>query len=258
MNSELFIDVFKHIKKHTRCNKDDPILLLLDNHTCHTTLQTIIFSRDNAIVLLSFPPHCSHHLQPLDIAIFGPKLENYFDIPKMASLAYRKAFTESNIKSAFEKPGVWPLNRLIFSDADFEAAYVTDRELIIDPGESAESLELKPNAHIEVPSTSNSTPLTPEQLRPFQKAVPRKNKSKRERGKSRIYTDSPEKNRLEEMVARKGMSLYHKENIKTVKKNNKTIIQQKCKASDSYSPKRIRSADKVCPVHKSLGSESDL
>ena len=71
-----------------------------------------------------------------------------------------------------------------------------------------------------MPSTSNSTPLTPEQLRPFQKAGPRKNKLKRERGKSRIYTDSPEKNRLEEMVARKGMSLYHEENIKTVKKNN--------------------------------------
>ncbi|XP_049310318.1 uncharacterized protein LOC125778074 [Bactrocera dorsalis] len=67
MMSELFIDVLKHIQNNTKCSKEGPILLLLDNHSSHCSVDCINYSRDNGIHLLSFPPHTSHRLQPLNV-----------------------------------------------------------------------------------------------------------------------------------------------------------------------------------------------
>lgn len=72
MVSELFIHVFEHICALTCCSSEHPILLLLDNHVSHTSLEAIIYVKENGIVILSFPPHCSHRLQPLDVGVFGP------------------------------------------------------------------------------------------------------------------------------------------------------------------------------------------
>nr|CAI5869015.1 unnamed protein product [Callosobruchus analis] len=38
----------------------------------HTAVKSIHFCKKNGIVLLTFPPHCTHKLQPMDRAIFGP------------------------------------------------------------------------------------------------------------------------------------------------------------------------------------------
>jgi len=48
------------------------VLVLLDNHESHLYLPVIDFCKDNGIVLLSFSPHCSHKLQPLDRSVYGP------------------------------------------------------------------------------------------------------------------------------------------------------------------------------------------
>lgn len=58
-------------QRSTICSKNIHILLLIDNHSSHTSLEAIEYSRENRIVLLSFPPHCSHRLQPLDVGVFG-------------------------------------------------------------------------------------------------------------------------------------------------------------------------------------------
>lgn len=41
MTAELFPEVLKHIKQHTNCSKDDPILLLFDNHDSHCSIEAI-------------------------------------------------------------------------------------------------------------------------------------------------------------------------------------------------------------------------
>jgi hypothetical protein len=73
------------------------------------------------------PPHSSHVLQPLDLAIYGPfklalrdeayayELETGQPVDKDAALlvigrAYEKAFTPSNILEAFRRAGIWPLD----------------------------------------------------------------------------------------------------------------------------------------------------
>lgn len=75
------------------------------------------------IVPFSLPPHTSHVLQPLDIAVFSPIQNAYGNevnkiptaitknqFPNIFCIAKNKAYTVSNIKSDFHKTGIWPLD----------------------------------------------------------------------------------------------------------------------------------------------------
>lgn len=72
MTGLLFLEVFKHIKKHTCCSKDKKIILTMYNHESHCTLDAVMYAKDNGMVLVTLPPHCSHRLQPLDVGVLGP------------------------------------------------------------------------------------------------------------------------------------------------------------------------------------------
>lgn len=260
MNSELFLDVLAHIKKHTQCSKMSPLLLLLDNHVSHTSLAAIVYAKENGIILLSFPPHCTHRMQPLDVGVYGPfkaklkvafndfmlsnpgKTITVYDIPKLTNIAFTNSFTIKNIVSAFKTTGIYPVNQLIFSHDDFDSSYATDRPepaalevpaLPIVPAipevpTSTEEISNNlANNLITLSASSQSGPIvssstmhislmpencastsavshknsivSPEVIRPFPKATARKKTTNRQRGKSRIYTDSPERARIEEM-----------------------------------------------------------
>lgn len=143
MTSELFLMVMHHLKEHSQCSKVNPILLMIDNHASHTSISIIDYARENEIVLLSFPPHCTHRMQPLDVAVYGSfksacviaekdflathkRPITIHDISVIANTAYVKSFTSKNILSAFSKTGIWPINSQIFNDEDFDASFVTD------------------------------------------------------------------------------------------------------------------------------------
>ena len=72
MASDNFLVFFKHFTDQVKPTNDKIVLLLLDNHNSHISIEAIAFARANGIVLLSFPPRCSHKLQPLDRSVFGP------------------------------------------------------------------------------------------------------------------------------------------------------------------------------------------
>nr|CAH0108297.1 unnamed protein product [Daphnia galeata] len=38
----------------------------------HLDYQAVTFAKEHGIILLTFPPHCSHALQPCDVNVFGP------------------------------------------------------------------------------------------------------------------------------------------------------------------------------------------
>jgi hypothetical protein len=67
MNSDLFPERLQHFARHVRPTKDNPVLLILDNHVSHCTLAAVVFCRENHITLLSLIPQASHKLQPLDV-----------------------------------------------------------------------------------------------------------------------------------------------------------------------------------------------
>lgn len=218
MVAELFIDVLKHILKHTQCTLTNPILLLMDNHCSHISIEAISYAKEHGIVVLSFPPHCSHRLQPLDVSVYNPfkgclktamnnhmlshpgKPISIYELPAICKIAFNQAFSMNNIQSGFAKAGIWPLNELIFSEDDYAAAYATDRPVqdacaLEDPAEN-----VGPKDIVVV----DQQVLTPEMVRPFPKAQPRKNTfTNRTKVKSTVYTDTPVKRLMEEKQAQK-------------------------------------------------------
>ncbi|GBM51366.1 hypothetical protein AVEN_110816-1 [Araneus ventricosus] len=226
MTKELFPTVLQHIKEHTRSDIDNPILLLIDNHKSHISIEAITYAKENGIVLLSFPPHCSHRLQPLDVAVYGAfkgackvsfndwllnhpgKTVSIYNIPSLAAKAYYKSFTPTNILSGLKKTGIFPLNRLAFGEDDFFCSYITDHEY---PGCNTTETEdctvinedLQENELQDEDHTEPLQPTTPESVRPYPKAVFKKKKNLRKKAKSTVYTSTPEKRRIEDMEKNK-------------------------------------------------------
>ena len=102
-------------------------LVYFDGHTTHVTLEIIQYACHNKILIVCLPPHSSHVLQPLNLAIYGPfklalrdeaytyEMEMGQPVDKDAALlvigrAYKKAFSKGNILSAFRRAGIWPLD----------------------------------------------------------------------------------------------------------------------------------------------------
>ena len=77
MNSELLSVVLRRFIKFMNVSITDTAVLFLDNHVIHLSLETIELARENVLHLVTFPPHCNHKLQPLDVFAFGPFKRNY-------------------------------------------------------------------------------------------------------------------------------------------------------------------------------------
>ena len=72
MNTVLFVDYLENFAKNVRPSVNSSVLLVLDNHSSHVSLNAIEFARSNFIHKLSLPPHGSHKIQPLDVVFCGP------------------------------------------------------------------------------------------------------------------------------------------------------------------------------------------
>jgi len=71
INKVFFVEWPKDFAKYARPTEDDPVLLTVDSHMTHCSLEAVTFCRQNYITLLSLLPHPSHNLQPLDRGFFG-------------------------------------------------------------------------------------------------------------------------------------------------------------------------------------------
>lgn len=226
MTEESFVQFLKHFIKCTKPTNNDPVLLLLDNHVSHLSIEGLDLCKGNGVVLLSFPPHCSHRLQPLDISVYGPfkkmcrkgvdnwlksnpgKTLTIYDLPNIIKDSFLISFTPANIGSGFSSPGIFPYKPDIFQETDFASSFVTDRPLT--PVQSVSDDSQVPPSLINqcdnpVPGPSglqacfvNNT-FSPEDVRPFPKAGMRKvTKRGRKKRRCAILTDTPEKTALEE------------------------------------------------------------
>ncbi|KAB0790058.1 hypothetical protein PPYR_15621, partial [Photinus pyralis] len=159
----------EHFVFHVRPSRENPVLLLLDNHESHLAIKTINFAKENNVIMLSFPPHCSHRLQPLDRSVYGPfkkylsnsqaawlrnnpgKSMTIYDIPSLVRDALPQALTPINIMKGFKVSGIEPYNRDIFTDDEFLPAGVTDQPL-----PNAESSATSPVLQLSGSSNANS------------------------------------------------------------------------------------------------------
>ena len=146
MQSDIFFKWFKWFVRSVQPSKDEPVLLLLYGHTTHTkNVDVINFARKNHVVILCFPPHCTHRLQPLDISFmrslsihYATEVKNWMrsnagqvvkprQIPTLLGRAFEKAATPETAKNGFIKTGIWPFSRNVFTEDDFMPAEVTKR-----------------------------------------------------------------------------------------------------------------------------------
>ena len=95
--------------------KDKPMLILLDSYQPHLDINFLDLAKENG-VMMSFPPHTSLKVQPLDTSVYGPskkfvnsaceaqirsnrgKTMTVYDIPFIASQSLPNALTTQTVK----------------------------------------------------------------------------------------------------------------------------------------------------------------
>jgi hypothetical protein len=140
INTEIYLSWLKHFVQYSGAKPENKVLLVLDNHQSHISIQAWEYCRANGIVVVSLPPHCSHKCQPLDISVFGPLKTAYYkrcndwmksnpgkritqyEVASLFSDAYCSTASVAKCVSGFKSAGIHPLNTSIFTDEDFEAA----------------------------------------------------------------------------------------------------------------------------------------
>lgn len=133
INEEIFCEWLNHFRDSVPggVSPERKHLLLVDGHSSHISYDVVNKATSYGIDIVVLPPHTSHKLQPLDIAIFksfkshfssmkerfinaNPAWSNgRFDksyLAELASNALREALSVSNIQAGFRKTGIYPLN----------------------------------------------------------------------------------------------------------------------------------------------------
>lgn len=117
-------------------------VLLLDGHKSHYTQELLHYAQSNNILILGYPPHCTHALQGLDVVCFAQMKEiwkeelNIFeenhnrsvseaDFIGVFGTAFIRAFTPETITAAFEATGVHPFNESAISDIQMRPSLPT-------------------------------------------------------------------------------------------------------------------------------------
>ena len=105
-----------------------PVLLVLDGHGSHITIDVIEHARANEIHMLCLPSHTSHILQPLDVGVFK-SFKSFFSkvfrqhmaknpgcvitediLASVVGDAFVQSHTPLNILGGFKKAGIYPFN----------------------------------------------------------------------------------------------------------------------------------------------------
>ena len=118
----MFIPTTAHLKR--------PLLLIMDGHNAHINLKVIRLMKENEIVCLILPPHCTHGLQPIDVVLFnnvkidwssivrnhfkdGNKTIRNTDIPRLMKKLFieKQSFSTTRIVSSFSRAGEFDKNQ---------------------------------------------------------------------------------------------------------------------------------------------------
>jgi hypothetical protein len=117
-------------------------VLLMDGHSFHHTLELLEYAWANNIIILGYPPHCTHALQGLDIICFVKmKREfceeiNWFEDLQKSSItkadfasvfgrAFLHAFLDDTVKAVFAATGVHLFNPDAISEKQLKPSLPT-------------------------------------------------------------------------------------------------------------------------------------
>lgn len=90
MQRDEFLKCMHHFITYSHAEKGTYTILLLDNHISHLSVEAIDLAIDHEISMLTFPPHCSHRMQPLDVSIFGPVKNVLYGMQRLDEIKHWK------------------------------------------------------------------------------------------------------------------------------------------------------------------------
>lgn len=146
MNGEIFLKWLKHFTEHVKPSPENKVLLILDGHGSHKTLEVLEYTKQHGIILFCLPAHCTHKLQPLDVGFYNPlqtyyngelkkwlrnnpgRVITHFQVAKLFNKAYLQSATTSNAVNSFRKCGIYPFNPDVFEEWEFAPSLTTDKE----------------------------------------------------------------------------------------------------------------------------------
>lgn len=282
MTTDLFLQVMKHFVFHTNSSLENRTLLIFDNHETHLMPETINFAKENGVVIVTIPPHCSNKLQPLDKTVYKPLKNAYnramdswmfshpgttvsiYEVAEIFNEAFVQAMTPKNIIEGFKSCGIFPFKRDIFSKDDFLTSFVSDRPqpppptpptpMIVDISSSSNfsstpnansSIEIGPSSLPEEPVTASASVsdfVSAMDVLEVPKAGPRKNKSDKRKKTSCIATSTPEVEKINQKAAEK-----------------EAKVAKKLFAKDNSKKKAKKGKNKKkAPMHESDSSDLDV
>jgi phenylpropionate dioxygenase-like ring-hydroxylating dioxygenase large terminal subunit len=98
--------------------------------TPHCILDSILYAKENAITLVTFPPSCSHRLQPLGVGVMRPfkgklhvsqhdwmnantgKVISVLNLASLKYAVYEASYSAKNLIAAFAKNCIWQFHDL--------------------------------------------------------------------------------------------------------------------------------------------------
>ncbi|KAF2895482.1 hypothetical protein ILUMI_10688 [Ignelater luminosus] len=128
INEFIFVDYLQHFISFVKPTKEEPVLIILDNHESHISLEAYKLYREHNLHVLSLPPHVSHKMQPLDLTFFsslkmaynrecelymvnnpGKRITQY-EVGELVTNAYNKTANISKVVSGFRVAGIHPID----------------------------------------------------------------------------------------------------------------------------------------------------
>ncbi|KYN05191.1 Chromobox protein like protein 1 [Cyphomyrmex costatus] len=149
MTTQLFVQAMQHFIKFSHSTKDNPSLLIYDNHKSHLSLEIFELAKANGVHILTLPSHSTHRMQPLDVGLYSSfqkfynaaidswmlshpgKIVSIHEVAGFVGTSLPCAMTPNNIINAFRKTGIFPFNLHAFSD-DFLPSLISERPHAID------------------------------------------------------------------------------------------------------------------------------
>lgn len=215
IQGDIFTKWFKHFISYVKPSETERVMLILDGHYSHTrNLDLILAARQSYVTIVCLPPHCSHKMQPLDIAFMHPLKAYYNDevrtwlnqhrdpvrpithyqISKLLGKAYSRAATIETAVNGFRKAGIFPLDKNIFKDIDFIEATNEEDPFNIE----VENVSVMTYSSEIVHVATRPAQMILQNISPIPK-LPEKPKNPRGRkpGSAKVLTSTPNKEDLE-------------------------------------------------------------